>query len=89
MVEAAPSSRFEVAEPNLLFEFLVVTFDAPAQFGGVDDLMERRCSPEALRTNIWLAPLSQTVMEARAVPIARKPPELFRVPTNYAPALGH
>jgi hypothetical protein len=32
---------FEVAEPNLLFEFLVVTFDAPAQFGGVDELMER------------------------------------------------
>jgi hypothetical protein len=32
MVEAAPSSPFEVAEPNLLFEFLVVTFDAPAQF---------------------------------------------------------
>jgi hypothetical protein len=30
-----------VAEPNLLFEFLVVTFDAPAQFGGVDELMER------------------------------------------------
>jgi hypothetical protein len=41
MVEAAPSSPFEVAEPNLLFEFLVVTFDAPAQFGGVDELMER------------------------------------------------
>jgi hypothetical protein len=32
---------------------------------------------------------SQTVMEARAVRYRPQPPELFRVPTNYAPALGH
>ena len=89
MVEAAPSSPFEVAEPNLLFEFLVVTFDAPAQFGGVDDLMERRCLPEALRTNIWLAPLSQTVMEARAVRYRPQAARAFWCRPNYAPALGH
>ena len=41
MVEAAPASPFEVAEPNLLFEFLIIAFDAPAQFGGTDELMER------------------------------------------------
>ena len=32
---------------------------------------------------------SQTVMEARSVRYRPQPPELFRVPTNYAPALGH
>jgi hypothetical protein len=32
---------------------------------------------------------SQTVMEARAVRYRPQSPELFRVPTNYAPALGH
>ncbi len=30
---------------------------------------------------------SQTVMEARSVSYRPQPPELFRVPTNYAPAL--
>ena len=30
-----------------------------------------------------------TVMEARSVRYRPQPPELFRVPTNYAPALGH
>jgi hypothetical protein len=29
-VEAAPSTALEVAEPDLLLEFLVVTFDPPA-----------------------------------------------------------
>ena len=34
---------------QLLFEFLIIAFDAPAQFGGTDELMERdvrrkRCS---------------------------------------------
>ena len=41
MVEAAPSASFEVTEANLLFEFLVIAFDAPAQFGGIDELSER------------------------------------------------
>jgi hypothetical protein len=31
----------------------------------------------------------ETVMEARSVRYRPQPPELFRVPTNYAPALGH
>ena len=30
----------------------------------------------------------ETVMEARSVRYRPQPPELFRVPTNYAPALG-
>lgn len=32
---------------------------------------------------------SQTVREARSVSYRRQPPELFRVPSNYAPALGN
>jgi hypothetical protein len=32
---------------------------------------------------------SQTVREARSVRYRPQPPDLFRVPTNYAPALGH
>ena len=55
MVEAAPSAPLEVAEPDLLLELLVVTFDAPAQFGGVDELTERDVRRQALRANIWSA----------------------------------
>jgi len=32
VMEPPPSAAFEMTEPNLLFEFLVVTLDAPAQF---------------------------------------------------------
>jgi hypothetical protein len=32
-VEAAPSSPFNMAEPDLLLELLVIALDAPAQFG--------------------------------------------------------
>jgi hypothetical protein len=32
MVEAAPASPFEVAEPNLLFEFLIIAFDTPVRW---------------------------------------------------------
>jgi hypothetical protein len=36
MMEAAPALPFEVAKANLLFEFVVVALNAPAQFGGAD-----------------------------------------------------
>jgi hypothetical protein len=39
-MEAAPTAPFEVTEPDLLFEFLIVALDAPAQFGEVDQPME-------------------------------------------------
>src|SRR6516225_9793404 len=32
VLEPPPSAAFEMTETNLLFEFLVVTLDAPAQF---------------------------------------------------------
>src|SRR4249919_1510280 len=40
VVEAAPSSSFEVAEADLLLEFLVIALDAPAQLGKVDQTTE-------------------------------------------------
>jgi hypothetical protein len=40
MVEAAPASPFEMAEPNLPFEFVIVALNAPAQLGGADELTE-------------------------------------------------
>jgi len=40
-MEAAPSASLEVSEANLLLEFLIVALDAPAQFGGIDQIDER------------------------------------------------
>src|SRR5262252_11073359 len=37
MMEASPSAPLEVAEPNLLLEFLIVALDAPAQLGKIDE----------------------------------------------------
>jgi hypothetical protein len=36
VVEAAPSAAFEMSEPDLLFELLIVAFDAEAQFGSIN-----------------------------------------------------
>jgi hypothetical protein len=39
MVEPAPSSSFEVAEPNLLLELPIVVLDTPAQLGVINQSM--------------------------------------------------
>ena len=39
-MEATPSAAFEMPEPDLLLEFLIVALDAPAQLGDVDQPME-------------------------------------------------
>jgi hypothetical protein len=64
MVEAAPASPFEVAEANLLFEFLVIALNAPTQLSGVDELTERNvrrkcCEPIFGRDLFALRPLDQ------------------------------
>ena len=41
MMEATPAAPFKVSESHLLLEFLIVALDAPAQFGGVDQIDER------------------------------------------------
>jgi len=40
-VKAAPASPLEVSEAEFALEFLVVAFDAPAQFRGVDENLDR------------------------------------------------
>src|SRR6202021_948253 len=41
MMEAAPSAPFEMPEPDLLLEFLIVALDTPAQLGGIDQIAQR------------------------------------------------
>ena len=40
VMEASPTSSLEVPEPELLFEFLVVALDAPAQLRERDEAVE-------------------------------------------------
>jgi len=49
VVKAAPTSALEVTEAELLFEFLVVALDAPAQLGDADQLLERGCCRKVLK----------------------------------------
>ena len=39
-MESAPPTPLEMPEPDLLLEFLIVAFDAPAQLGDVDQTVE-------------------------------------------------
>jgi len=40
MVESSPTASFEVVESELVFEFEVVVFDAPAQFVESDEIVD-------------------------------------------------
>ena len=40
MMEAAPPAPLIVAKTDLLLELLIVTLDAPAHFGKIDELAE-------------------------------------------------
>ena len=42
MVKATPTSTFVMAQAELTFEFSVIMFDAPAQFGIIDECGEGR-----------------------------------------------
>jgi hypothetical protein len=64
MMEAAPAAPLIMAETEFLFEFLIVTLDAPAQFGGADELCERsvggKCGqPVFERLGVALGPFDQ------------------------------
>src|SRR3982074_802751 len=64
MVKAAPSSAFVVAEPDLLFEVLIIALDAPAQFGEIDqpaeaDALRQVREPVLCRCFSALRPLDQ------------------------------
>ena len=41
VMETSPTPSFEMGKAEFAFQFLVVAFDAPAQFGGVDEDFER------------------------------------------------
>src|SRR5690349_16625573 len=41
MVKARPASTFEVIEPDLVLEVLIVTLDAPAQLRNTHELADR------------------------------------------------
>jgi hypothetical protein len=80
VVEAAPTSPFEVAEPHLLLEILVVALDAPAHHGDVDQAVEgdvraaitlMRCSSATWRASTWLAPSRPWATRSAAIPRAR------------------
>ena len=40
VMEAAPSTAFEMVEPELVLEFLIIALDTPAQLGEVDEFAE-------------------------------------------------
>ena len=40
VVEAAPASSFEMSEPDLLFEFLIIALDTPTEFSEVHQFAE-------------------------------------------------
>jgi hypothetical protein len=42
MMEASPPATFEMIEAELVFEFLVVALDPPAQVGQTDEGGQRR-----------------------------------------------
>src|SRR6056297_3106502 len=41
VMKATPTAALVVAEAEFLFEFEIVVFDAPAQFGEMDEMLER------------------------------------------------
>lgn len=64
MMETAPAAPHIMVEPEFLFEFLIVAFDAPAQFGGADERAKRsvggKCGqPVFERLAIALRPIDQ------------------------------
>ena len=52
VVEATPPSAFEMSEPDLLFEFLIITLDPPAQLGEIHKAAEGDVFREALKASI-------------------------------------
>ena len=66
MVEAAPASPFEVAEPSLLFEFLIIAFDAPAQFGGTAEQNSKHAIDLAQKLAHELRVAQQRISELEA-----------------------
>ena len=63
-MEASPAPPFEVGEAEFALEFLIVAFDAPAQFRGIDENFDRRVlgqggEPVFRRLALAFGPLDQ------------------------------
>ena len=69
MVEAAPPATFEMSEPDLLLEFLIVTFDAPAQFGNIN---KRRKLDRCRSRTRNRAPISAPSQHSRPPPVTAR-----------------
>ena len=52
MVKATPTSTFVMAQAEFTFELFVITFDAPAQFGIIDECGEGRVLGQAAETSL-------------------------------------
>src|SRR3982074_1095739 len=64
MAEAAPSSPFEMPEPCVLLEFLIVALDPPAHLGNINELPEgvvswKRREPVFDRLLLTIGPFDQ------------------------------
>jgi len=64
MVEASPTSAFEMTGSDFLLQFEIVPFDAPALFGGAHEMDERdgfiaRRIPKVCRRFFVVRPLDQ------------------------------
>ena len=72
MVKAAPAAAFVVRQPDLLLELLIVALDAPTQFGGIDQIVERNImrqgrEPVFGRGLLAFGPLDQQPFFARLI----------------------
>ena len=64
MVEATPSPPFEMPEPDLLLQLLIIALDAPAQLGEIyqvaeGDILLKRREPIFCRLGLTFRPLDQ------------------------------
>src|SRR5262245_25513841 len=64
MMKATPAAALIVAEPDLLLEFVIVAFDAPAQFGEIDqtgeaDVLGQSRQPIFCRLLLAVGPFDQ------------------------------
>jgi hypothetical protein len=72
MMEAAPTTAFVVTEADILLEFEIVAFNAPAQFRLIDHAFERdvgrqRREPVVIRFGCALRPLDQQPLFGRGL----------------------
>src|SRR5271168_3642590 len=81
-MESSPASSFEMGEAEFALEFLIVAFDAPAQFGGIDENFDRSVfgqgrEPVFGRLALAFEPLDQQPFErlrGRELPVSRGRP---------------